>query len=92
MNSIFLRTLVLMLAALSASAAETYKYSYDEMGRLIKAEASGGLVIQYTYDASGNLLRREIAAPAKQAPSTPASASSSKKSSKPKTASAKGAQ
>jgi YD repeat-containing protein len=87
MNSIFLRVLILLGATLGSAAAESYKYSYDEMGRLTKAEGSSGLVIQYTYDASGNLLRREITAPSKSA-----SASNSKKSSKPKSSSAKGAQ
>jgi YD repeat-containing protein len=91
MISIHLRMAAFILAAVSAFAAETYKYSYDELGRLIKAESSGGLVIQYTYDASGNLLRREIIAPAKAASAT-AGQGNRKKTSKAKTAPAGGGQ
>lgn len=85
MKKIFLAFAAILWAGASASAAETYKYSYDEMGRLIKAEASGGLVISYKYDASGNLLRREISSTVQ-----PASATGRKKAPQSKAAPAKG--
>ncbi|MBN2432289.1 MAG: RHS repeat protein [Acidobacteria bacterium] len=40
--------------------AETVRYSYDQAGRLIKAEYENGRTIQYVYDKAGNLLQRMI--------------------------------
>jgi YD repeat-containing protein len=36
------------------------EYTYDDLGRLIRAEYSNGTVITYTYDAAGNLLKRTV--------------------------------
>lgn len=92
MKSSFLKLLLLLLAAILALPAETYKYSYDDMGRLTRAEGSSGLVITYKYDASGNLLRREIAGPESTAAeaSKAAATSRGKKASKSKSAQSKG--
>jgi len=35
-------------------------YSYDEAGRLIKADYGGETAVQYAYDNAGNLLRQDI--------------------------------
>jgi YD repeat-containing protein len=43
--------------AVSAFAAETISYAYDDAGRLTQADY-GGPKIEYVYDANGNLLRR----------------------------------
>lgn len=41
-----------------ASFAETINYSYDNAGRLTKAEYGGGTVVEYTYDKAGNRLQK----------------------------------
>ena len=48
--------------ALSARAAETITYSYDDAGRLTNAAYGGGGNIAYAYDANGNLLMRTVTA------------------------------
>lgn len=47
---------------ISARAAETVAYSYDDAGRLTNAAYSGGANIAYAYDANGNLLMRTVTA------------------------------
>lgn len=47
---------------MSASAAETVTYSYDDAGRLTNAAYGGGASIAYAYDANGNLLLRTVTA------------------------------
>jgi len=37
-------------------------YTYDEAGRLTRADYGGGKRIAYTYDNAGNMLRREALA------------------------------
>lgn len=48
----------LMLPVLSASAAETVKYTYDAKGRLVKVERSGtannGVATEYQHDKADN--------------------------------------
>jgi len=58
------RVPVLLLAGLFclAALAGTIQYTYDEAGRLIKADYGDGKTITYTYDNNGNLLERIIAA------------------------------
>lgn len=48
--------------AVSAFAAETVTYSYDDAGRLTNAAYSGGGNVAYAYDANGNLLLRTVTA------------------------------
>ncbi len=48
--------------AVSAYAAETITYSYDDAGRLTNAAYGGGASIAYAYDANGNLLMRTVTA------------------------------
>ncbi len=40
--------------------AVVIEYSYDEAGRLIKADYGGETAVQYVYDTAGNLLRHDI--------------------------------
>jgi YD repeat-containing protein len=39
-------------------AATTLQYTYDNMGRLLKADFGGGRSLSYTYDLNGNFLTR----------------------------------
>jgi YD repeat-containing protein len=55
-----MRTPLLCLFLAAASLAENVKYSYDDLGRLIRAEYTSGLVISYSYDKAGNLTKREV--------------------------------
>jgi len=48
--------------AMSAFAAETITYSYDDAGRLTNAAYGGGANVAYAYDANGNLLMRTVTA------------------------------
>lgn len=50
------KLLVTGIAVLTASAAfaGSVSYTYDNLGRLVKATYSNGTVITYTYDAAGN--------------------------------------
>ena len=41
--------------------AGTINYTYDDAGRLIRADYGNGKEITYTYDNAGNLLRRSVA-------------------------------
>jgi YD repeat-containing protein len=41
---------------LPLAGAATTSYVYDEVGRLVQATRSDGVVIQYVYDANGNML------------------------------------
>ncbi|MFC1591107.1 hypothetical protein ACFL43_01140 [Thermodesulfobacteriota bacterium] len=50
---------MLLLGAQPASAG-TVSYTYDDAGRLTKADY-GAKTIFYTYDAAGNLLKRKVA-------------------------------
>jgi len=54
--------------------ADTVNYTYDEAGRLVRAQYGSGKSIAYTYDAAGNLLRRLVTGPA-QAGALPVSSS-----------------
>lgn len=47
------------LLAVSVSAG-AITYTYDNAGRLVKADYGGGKSITYTYDNNGNLLERNI--------------------------------
>jgi YD repeat-containing protein len=51
-------TVVLSLATVPSQAA-TIQYTYDEAGRLTRADYGGGTAITYGYDANGNLLSRK---------------------------------
>ncbi len=50
-------TIFLLLCAISYTTAGTVAYTYDDAGRLIKADYGDGKVIEYTYDKEGNLLQ-----------------------------------
>ena len=52
--------LVLCLWFGSSALAETITYTYDNAGRLTKADYGDGGSIAYTYDSNGNLRRREV--------------------------------
>ena len=54
-------SLLFFFLSLSSALAGTIKYTYDEAGRLTKADY-GGKIITYTYDAAGNLLERKVEA------------------------------
>ncbi|MBM4431284.1 MAG: hypothetical protein FJ026_13210 [Chloroflexi bacterium] len=43
----------------STAQGQTVTYTYDEAGRLVRADYGNGKAIAYTYDAAGNLLRVE---------------------------------
>ena len=64
MRLLQLRFWVFLLAGLVCltALAGTIEYTYDEAGRLIKADYGDGKTITYTYDNNGNLLERIIAA------------------------------
>ncbi len=49
------------LCVISYADAAVVTYTYDEAGRLIKADFGDSSVISYTYDNAGNLLKREAA-------------------------------
>jgi YD repeat-containing protein len=44
--------------------ADSVSYSYDEAGRLVRAEFGDGGVIEYAYDEAGNRLSRKVTRPA----------------------------
>jgi len=50
----------LLVIASGAVFADETRYTYDDLGRLIKAEYPDGKVIAYEYDAGGNILRRQV--------------------------------
>jgi len=50
---------VLLLSGNTVTAA-MIQYTYDNAGRLVKAEYGGGKTISYTYDPNGNLLERKV--------------------------------
>lgn len=56
-------TLLLFLGAIPDAPAGTVNYTYDNAGRLIKADYGGGKSIDFTYDNAGNLLTRIVATP-----------------------------
>jgi YD repeat-containing protein len=56
-------TLSLVWAPLITVAAETVTYTYDTVGRLIKADYGVGKTIEYTYDRAGNLLTTRTSIP-----------------------------
>ncbi|MHC1744877.1 MAG: Calx-beta domain-containing protein [Syntrophobacteraceae bacterium] len=45
----------LFLALCASSGAGTVTYTYDDAGRLIRADHVGGKSIRYSYDSSGNM-------------------------------------
>lgn len=51
--------LALLLVGSPATTEES-RYSYDDLGRLIRVERPEGVVVTYTYDAVGNRLSRRI--------------------------------
>ena len=55
-----LLTLLLSLCAIPYATAGTVNYTYDDAGRLIRADFGDGKVIEYTYDNAGSLLERRI--------------------------------
>lgn len=48
------------LSAFSHADAAIITYTYDDAGRLIKADYGGETAVQYAYDTAGNLLRQDI--------------------------------
>lgn len=62
-----------LLAALSAPA-DTVTYAYDDAGRLLRVQYSGGKTITYAYDKAGNLLRRLVTGAAQPGPAPTATA------------------
>ena len=46
------------VALAAAVAADSVTYTYDDIGRLIKAHYSSGIYIEYSYDEAGNLVSR----------------------------------
>jgi YD repeat-containing protein len=40
--------------------AATLAYTYDDAGRLIRADYGGGVSLIYIYDPAGNLLERQV--------------------------------
>jgi hypothetical protein len=60
----WLRLLVLAVGVLSFICADAavIQYTYDDAGRLVKADF-GEKIISYTYDPAGNLLKRQIRMP-----------------------------
>lgn len=57
---LWLLTMALVMGLASLLDAGTVTYTYDDAGRLIRAEYGDGKVITYTYDAAGNLLERQV--------------------------------
>ncbi|MBI5606504.1 MAG: hypothetical protein HY879_24490 [Deltaproteobacteria bacterium] len=58
-----LSVLCLILFGLSTTGfAGTISYTYDNAGRLTRADYGGGKSIDYTYDNNGNLLNRTVTA------------------------------
>ncbi len=55
-----MKTLSLLLLISSSLVADKVSYSYDDTGRLTKADYGNGKVISYTYDKAGNLLSRTV--------------------------------
>lgn len=53
--------LAMCLCVCTPADAVIVTYTYDEAGRLIKADFGDSSVISYTYDNAGNLLKREAA-------------------------------
>ena len=46
------------VALAAAVAADSVTYTYDDLGRPIKAHYSSGIYIEYSYDEAGNLVSR----------------------------------
>lgn len=55
----FMLSLLLFFLTLSWALAGTVTYTYDEAGRLTKADYGRGKSITYTYDEAGNLLEQK---------------------------------
>jgi YD repeat-containing protein len=55
--------LILLLGSGIVSTAYSVTYTYDSVGRLIKASYGGGKTIEYTYDPAGNILSTKMSAP-----------------------------
>jgi YD repeat-containing protein len=58
-----LGSLVLVFMAVTAFAAVTTNYEYDDLYRLTRAARSDGTIIDYSYDDSGNRTRKEVSKP-----------------------------
>lgn len=43
--------------------ADSVNYTYDEAGRLVRADYGGGGAIEYTYDEAGNRVSRKVTRP-----------------------------
>ncbi len=52
--------LMFLMAGMSLASAAAISYTYDDAGRLVKADYGEGLAISYSYDANGNLLSRQV--------------------------------
>jgi len=50
---------VLLLSGNTVTAA-MIQYTYDNAGRLVRAEYEGGKIMSYRYDANGNPLTRKV--------------------------------
>ena len=57
----------LLLCAIPDAFAGTITYTFDNAGRLIKADYGGGKTIQYTYDNAGKILQKVITGTTKNA-------------------------
>jgi YD repeat-containing protein len=49
-----------LFCAVPYATAGAVSYTYDDAGRLIRADFGNGKVIDYTYDKAGNLLERQV--------------------------------
>jgi hypothetical protein len=52
--------LLFLLVSGAFSMALSITYTYDSVGRLLKAEYGGGRVIEYFYDLTGNILTSKV--------------------------------
>ena len=58
MRLLFVRNvfpILIFLSIIPCASAGNITYSYDDAGRLIKADYGQGKTIEYTYDAAGNV-------------------------------------
>lgn len=54
--------IMMIFAALSASADTSVSYTYDVLNRLTKVKYSNGVTVSYTYDALGNRTKKTVTA------------------------------
>ena len=57
---LFVFWLMFALSFPSIVPADETRYTYDDLGRLVRVERPDGAVVTYTYDAVGNRLSRSI--------------------------------